>query len=203
MNKTIQTVESVAAGGAFLIEDVYPLVDGGRFPVKRVAGERVDVWADIYRDGHHAVSAALLWRREQDREWQRTPMLHHGHDRWVGAFTPPGPGQYVYAIEAWTDEFATWRHGLAIRQRSGADVTLDAIEGAALLTRAHGADDDAAAIILRQCEDFLQSGEVTPLMADELRDAMADSQSRPDLTRSPSSRWSPIATRHASARGTR
>ncbi|MGV7216117.1 maltotransferase domain-containing protein [Bradyrhizobium sp. UFLA05-112] len=185
MNKTIQTVESVAAGGAFLIEGVYPLVDGGRFPVKRVAGERVDVWADIYRGGHDAVGAALLWRREQDREWQRTPMLHHGNDRWVAAFIPPEPGQYVYAVEAWTDEFATWRHGLALRQRSGADVTLDAIEGAALLTKAHGADDDAAAIILRQCEDFLETGEVTPLMADELRDAMADSQLQLDLTRSP------------------
>ncbi|WFU42967.1 DUF3416 domain-containing protein [Bradyrhizobium sp. CB82] len=185
MNKTIQTVESVATGGAFLIEDVYPLVDGGRFPVKRVAGERVDVWADIYRGGHDSVSAALLWRHEQDREWQRTPMLHHGNDRWVGAFTPPEPGQYVYAIEAWTDEFATWCHGLKLRQRCGADVTLDAIEGAALLTKAHGADDDAAAIILRQCEDFLQTGEVTPLMAEELRNAMADSQARPDLTRSP------------------
>ena len=35
VNKTTQTVESVAAGGAFHIEDVYPLIDGGRFPVKR------------------------------------------------------------------------------------------------------------------------------------------------------------------------
>jgi starch synthase (maltosyl-transferring) len=185
VNKTIQTVESAAASGAFLIEDVYPLVDGGRFPVKRVAGERVEVWADIYRDGNDAVSAALIWRHEHDREWQRTPMFHHGDDRWGGTFTPPEPGHYVYAIEAWTDEFATWRHGLTLRQRSGADVTLDAIEGAALLTKAHGADQDAAAIILRQCEDFLQTGEVGPLMADELKDIMAASQSRPDLARSP------------------
>ena len=40
VNKTTQTVESAAAGGAFHIEDVYPLIDGGRFPVKRIAGER-------------------------------------------------------------------------------------------------------------------------------------------------------------------
>jgi len=49
VNKTTQTVESAAAGGAFYIEDVYPLIDGGRFPVKRIVGERVEVWADIYR----------------------------------------------------------------------------------------------------------------------------------------------------------
>ena len=60
MNKTTQTVESAAAGGAFHIEDVYPLIDGGRFPVKRIVGERVEVWADIYRDGHD-VDRARRW----------------------------------------------------------------------------------------------------------------------------------------------
>jgi starch synthase (maltosyl-transferring) len=184
VNKTIQTVESAATGGAFLIEDVYPLVDGGRFPVKRIAGERVGVWADIYRDGDDVVRAALLWRLERDREWRREPMTPIGDDRWSGSFVPSEPGHYVYAIEAWTDEFATWRHGLQLKQRSGADVTLDAIEGAGLLTKAHGARRDAAAVILRQCEDYLQSGNVAPLLADELQHAMAESQSRRGLTRS-------------------
>src|SRR6266478_3790416 len=36
VNKTTQTVESAAAGGGFHIEDVYPLIDGGRFAVKRI-----------------------------------------------------------------------------------------------------------------------------------------------------------------------
>ena len=71
VNKTIQTVESAAAGGAFLIEDIYPAIDGGRFAVKRIAGERVEVWADVYRDGEAVVSAALLWRPEPDREAAR------------------------------------------------------------------------------------------------------------------------------------
>lgn len=185
MNKTIQTVESAAAGSTFLIEDVYPLIANGRFGVKRIAGEQVEVWADIYRDGNAVVSAALIWRGEQDREWQREPMIHHGNDRWVGSFIPAQPGQYVYAIEAWTDEFATWRHTLTRKQLSGVDITLDAIEGAGLLTKAHGARQDAAAVIVRQCEDYLQTGEVMPLLAAELGEAMAESQSRFDLTRSP------------------
>jgi starch synthase (maltosyl-transferring) len=45
VNRTTQVVESVAGGGAFHIEDVYPIIDGGRFPVKRVVGERIDVSA--------------------------------------------------------------------------------------------------------------------------------------------------------------
>jgi starch synthase (maltosyl-transferring) len=62
VNKTTQTVESAADGGAFHIEDVYPLIDGGRFAVKRIVGERVEVWADIYRDGQDVVTAALAPR---------------------------------------------------------------------------------------------------------------------------------------------
>ena len=136
MNKTTQTVESAAAGGGFHIEDVYPLIDGGRFAVKRIVGERVEVWADIYRDGHDVAAASLVWRREQDREWRREPMVGHGNDRWSGAFVPDAPGRYVYAIEAWTDEFATWRHGFELKQKAGSDLALDAIEGAGLLTKA-------------------------------------------------------------------
>ena len=184
MNKTIQSVESAAAGGAFLIEDVYPAIDGGRFAVKRIAGDPVEVWADIYRDGDAVIRAALIWRREQDRDWQREPMTPQGNDRWCGSFVPSEPGHHVYAIEAWTDEFATWRQGLARKQRSGADIGVDAVEGAGLLTKAHGVQQDAAAVIVRQCEDFLQTGDVRSLLADDLGAAMAQSQERRDLTRS-------------------
>ena len=184
VNKTTQTVESAAAGGAFHIEDVYPLIDGGRFPVKRVVGERVDVWADIYRDGHDVIAAELVWRLERDREWRREPMTFHSNDRWGGSFVPDAPGRYVYAIEAWTDEFASWQHGFELKQKAGADLTLDAIEGAGMLTKAQSGGQAASAIILRQCEDYLQTGDATPLLTAELKDAMAESQLRPDLTRS-------------------
>lgn len=183
MNKTTQTVES--AGSAFYIDDVYPLVDGGRFAVKRIVGDRVDVWADIYRDGQHVVRAALLWRLEGVRDWRREPMTHHSNDRWNGYFVPDAPGHYAYAIEAWTDQFATWRQRFEQRQQSGADVTLDAIEGAGMLSKADGAGNAAAALIVRQCEEFLQTGETAPLLTDELQNAMAESQLRSDLTRSP------------------
>jgi starch synthase (maltosyl-transferring) len=184
VNKTTQTVESAAAGAAFYIEDIYPLVDGGRFLVKRMVGERVEVWADVYRDGHDLIRAALLWRRERDREWRREPMTHHSDDRWSGSFLPDQPGRHVYAIEAWTDEFATWRQNFELKQKAGGDLALDALEGAGMLTKAQAGGPAAAAIILRQCEEFLQTGEAAPLLTDELQDAMAESQLRPDLTRS-------------------
>src|SRR6185437_3165257 len=112
------------------------------------------------------------------------PMTHHGNDRWVGTFTPDEAGRYVYAIEAWTDEFATWKHGFELKQKAGADISLDAIEGAGMLTKAQAGGAAASALIVKQCEQFLQTGEVAPLLADELQQAMAESQPRPDLTRS-------------------
>ena len=111
-------------------------------------------------------------------------MTIHSNDRWGGSFVPDEIGRYVYAIEAWTDEFATWRHGFELKQKAGADLTLDAIEGAGMLTKAQSGGKAAASVILRQCEDYLQTGEVAPLLTAELKDAMAESQVRADLTRS-------------------
>jgi hypothetical protein len=43
-----------------VIENVRPQIEGGRFPIKRAVGEKVTVTADIFSDGHDAVSAMLL-----------------------------------------------------------------------------------------------------------------------------------------------
>lgn len=184
VNRTTQVVDAAALRGAFHIENIYPIVDGGRFAVKRIAGESIEVWADIYRDGHEVIAAAVVWRREQDRTWQRSAMTYDVNDRWTGSFTPDAPGRYFYAIEAWTDEFATWRYGFELKLKAGQDVTLDALEGAGMMTKAQAGGPAAASIILRQCEEYLQTGESEPLLVPELEHAMAESQSRPDLTRS-------------------
>src|SRR4051812_45306790 len=106
------------AAKRFVIEDIYPTVDGGRFPVKRIAGEPIEVWADIFRDGHEVISASLRWRAKGTRVWQRVPMRHHGNDRWSASFTPPRPGLYLYAIEAWTAQFATWRRDFLLKREA-------------------------------------------------------------------------------------
>lgn len=183
VNRPDRSVGNVSRD-VFHIEEIYPSINGGRFAVKRIVGEPIDVWADIFRDGHDVIAADLIWRREPDVEWNRVPMRLHSNDRWTATFTPEHIGRHVYAIEAWTDEFGTWRHGFELKQAAGQDVALDALEGAGLLTKAQAGGPEAAAIILRQCEQFLQTGDTAPLLATELRDAMAESQHRFDVTRS-------------------
>jgi len=172
------------SAGAFHFEDVYPSVDAGRFAVKRVAGEPFDVWADIFRGGHDILVAELLWRPERENEWRRAPMRLHDNDRWHGSFVPTEVGRYVYAIEAWTDAFATWQHGYELKQKAGQDVTADALEGAAMLTRATFGSKKAAAVIVRQCDSYLETGDATALLIPKLTEAMSRSQARPDLSRS-------------------
>ena len=182
MNKTVQTSGGLVTAAAFHVEDIYPSVDGGRFPVKRIVGESVEVWADIFRNGHDVTIAALLWKHDGDEDWQRVPMRHDGNDRWTASFVPHQLGRHHYAIEAWTDEFATWRRDFVRKRDAGVDVTLDALEGASMLTKAQVSKPDAAAVIIQKCEDYLQSGDAEPLLTPLLADAMAESQPRSGLT---------------------
>ena len=45
-----------------VIENLQPLIDGGRYPIKRIVGEDLVVEADIFKDGHDVVAAILKWR---------------------------------------------------------------------------------------------------------------------------------------------
>ena len=42
-----------------VIENVRPQIDCGRFPIKRIIGDRVTVTADIFVDGHDILYAML------------------------------------------------------------------------------------------------------------------------------------------------
>src|SRR5262249_4205847 len=45
-----------------VVENVQPTIDGGRFPIKRTAGESVNVAATIFADGHDVIVAVLRYR---------------------------------------------------------------------------------------------------------------------------------------------
>ncbi len=183
-NLALRPGERGASAGAFHIEDVYPAIECGRYPIKRLAGKPIEVWADIFRSGHDVVVADLIWRKENTSQWQRTRMVLHGNDRWVGRFAPAEPGRYEYAIEAWTDTYATWKHGFELKAKAGQDVTLDALEGAALLAQPISADESTSAFIRGKLDAYLQVGKVDNLLGDELATALTSAQERPDLTRS-------------------
>jgi starch synthase (maltosyl-transferring) len=116
------------------IENVWPMLDCGRYAVKRTLGQRVDVWADIFRDGHDVLRAAVKYRPAGARAWLQVPMEHHEADRWRGVFEPTALGHWQFVIEAWVDRAASWRHELERKVEAGQkELAGELAEGAALL----------------------------------------------------------------------
>ncbi len=169
---------------AFVFEDVYPSIDGGRYAVKRVAGEPVEIWADILRDGHDVIAAALLWRRESESEWRREPMRLHANDRWRGSFTPAETGRHYYLLEAWTDEFATWHRDYQRKQAAAAATDLDALEGAVLITAAQPVHEDDRRVLQAALAEFERSNDGAALLDDDVAAVMARCGPGADAARS-------------------
>jgi starch synthase (maltosyl-transferring) len=118
--------------GSLVIDDVRPRTPQG-FPAKAVVGRSVRVTADVFRDGHDALAARVRWRVSGEKKWSTAPMTHLGNDRWLGVIEPQSLGMHDFAIEAWTDQFATWRHGVEVKLAAGQDIDVELEEGARLL----------------------------------------------------------------------
>jgi len=116
------------------IQEVAPQVDCGRYPVKRTAGDEVEVTARIFRDGHETLGAAVRHRGPDATRWSETPLEPLGNDLWAGSFEVDRPGLWSFRIEAWVDRVASFqdelRRKLAARQ---ADLASELSEGAVLL----------------------------------------------------------------------
>ena len=119
-----------------VIEHVTPSIDGGRFPVKRIVGDRVRVEVDAFADGHDVVIANLLHRPPGEESWLEVSMTGPDNDRWWGEFTVEREGRHRFTVQAWVDRFATWHRDLRRRIEAGQDVTVDLLIGAELVETA-------------------------------------------------------------------
>jgi starch synthase (maltosyl-transferring) len=171
-----------------VVDAVLPAVDGGRFAVKRVAGEPLVVEAHCFADGHDVLRAVLAWRSEEAAAWQEVEMKPLGNDVWRAQFTPEGIGRYRYTVAAWVDAFATWRHDFA-RREDPADQAVAVLAGAYLAeeaaARASGADAQQLQDWAKRLRAAKKPGEIRAAALDE---AMAEIAARhPD--RSLETRW--------------
>ena len=127
-----------------VIEGVYPEIDCGQFPIKRVTGQSVVVEADVFADGHDSISCQVLYRSDTERDWRAQSMRLLENGRWHAEFQVTKLGQYRYTLEGWIDPFKTWRHDLMKRVKVPQDLRIDFLIGADLLEdaagRASGAD---------------------------------------------------------------
>jgi len=118
------------------IRNVRPNVDGGEFPIKRTVGESVAVEADVFADGHDRLEVVLRWRPVSKRKWRERRMRPRPNDVWTAEFRIEDLEPHEYTVEAWIDEFASWRDWLHRKRLAGQEVESELLEGAALVERA-------------------------------------------------------------------
>jgi len=126
------------------IESITPVVDHGRFPVKRVVGDTIDVEADVFMDGHDRLAVALHWRALDEPKWQSVRMRKLPNDRWQASFTAQRVGGHEFQICAWRDEWESYRDELGKKHAAGLDVSLEVEEGRLLVAHALKRANDTA-----------------------------------------------------------
>ncbi len=134
--------------GRIEIDDVQPVVSGGRFPAKAVVGEVVPVRATVWREGHDAVAATLVVRYH-GRSYPRlvdgpirasapaVPIENHEAvaaskkplllamsagrtpDVFHTQFTPDAVGLWTFRVDGWGDPITTWRKAVIAKMDAG------------------------------------------------------------------------------------
>ena len=162
-----------------IIENVYPELDCGRYPVKREVGDSFEVWADLFKEGHDVLAAVLKYREKGASGWSETPMRFHENDRWRGGFTLTKNTRYEYTIEAWMDDFETWRAEIGKKVDAGQNVELELIEGCSIVEGAYSRSQD------KRLKEMLSSidaagyeGRFALLRSNELRGLMREHPDR-------------------------
>ncbi|MFH1778154.1 MAG: alpha-1,4-glucan--maltose-1-phosphate maltosyltransferase [Candidatus Omnitrophota bacterium] len=116
-----------------IIENVKPQIDGGFFPIKRVVDEKVVVEADIFVDGRDEITARLLYRKSDEKDWHQVPMQLVVNDHWQAVFEVRERGIYYYTLQALVDHIGTWRKDLKKKYEAGQEIRVDLLMGIELI----------------------------------------------------------------------
>lgn len=135
-----------------IIENVQPRVDGGLYPAKRSVGERVDVTAAIYGDGHDHIRAEVLYKKAGAKAWNVIELQQSFNDDWQASFYVTEKGTYLFTIQAWIDHLDTWYDGFKKKAHAKVDVQVELMEGA-LMLRTLGETNKELISLARKLED--------------------------------------------------
>ena len=127
--------------GRLGIDDVTPTVGDGHHPSKAVVGEVVPIGATVWREGHDAIAANVVWKKVgSDGPGQHVRMAptRDDVDRFTATVVPDEPGLWTFRVDAWSDPWATWRHAVTVKLNAGQgpdELANDLEVGARLLQR--------------------------------------------------------------------
>jgi starch synthase (maltosyl-transferring) len=171
-----------------IIENVNPEIECGKYPIKRISGEKVKVSADIFADGHNEIKALLLHRKKGSRRWNETPMKHVSNDRWEADFTPEEMGWYEYTFMGWVDHFASWQKGIRLKYEANQEIDVEMKIGAGMMEKARDSAENPEGEKINGWIEFISGTEYNPpaamalVLSDEVTDTMYECADRRDAT---------------------
>lgn len=170
-----------------VVDNLMPQVSAGRYPIKRVIGEKVVVQADVFGDGHDEVRAMLLFRHFRKKKWQETPMKYIGNDRFEASFVPDTAGRYEYTVQGWVDHFLTWQKGLRKKYEAGQDISVELLIGAQLVDEAAARTEGSTSKRLTRLAGTLKNKEdlnasVSQALGQELSELMDEYSDKSQVT---------------------
>ena len=181
--------------GRLGIDDVRPVSGDGTYPSKAVVGEHVPVTATVWREGHDAVSATVVWRGPGERRHRSTPMheQHVGSDLFSAVIIPDAVGSWTFRVDAWSDPWATVNHAIEVKLGAGQDageLANDLEAGARLLDEVAARKDrardkptlDGAATALR-ATNLPLGARTGPALSQDVQQIMRDFPVREVLTK--------------------
>ncbi|PPL16200.1 alpha-1,4-glucan--maltose-1-phosphate maltosyltransferase [Microterricola pindariensis] len=148
--------------GRIPVLDPSPVQPGELWPAKAYVGEVVPFAATAFREGHDLIGVELLLQRPGGAESRHSMReVSPGTDRWQVELVLDAPGAWNYAVRAYADDYATWRHNAAVKIAAGVDEELMLAAGAALLERAAAEPGRAASdleLLQSAAADLLDTG---------------------------------------------
>ena len=175
-----------------VIECVTPELDAGRYPVKRIVGDVVEIGADVLKDGHDVLAAQAVVRAPGGDTATTIPMKYdENRDRWFASFPVDRLGRWHFTVEGWTDVWETWRYGFRKKVDAGVDVRVELMEASqhvkAAARRAKPGPDRARLLdlvkLFDQATDSVGDMEAQQALSPELAALMRQHFAPQDLTR--------------------
>ncbi|EJL02840.1 MULTISPECIES: alpha-1,4-glucan--maltose-1-phosphate maltosyltransferase [Pseudomonas] len=171
------------------IENTMPVIDGGQFAAKAVAGQDVTVTSKVFADGHDKLAVRIRWRALEDEAWNSEVMTDLGNNGWRGQFNVPEQGRYVFCIEAWIDQFASFRYELEKKFGAGVPISLELQEGRNQVQlaaeRSNGELSEHLAALHHELSGLLPTEQVALFLDPRSADLMSQADHRPYLSISP------------------
>jgi starch synthase (maltosyl-transferring) len=171
--------------GRIPILDVQPVVRvaselGASAPAKAVPDERFMVSATVFREGHEMLGTAVVLTDPAGQRQQPMLMreLAEGSDRYGAEVAATSEGLWHFAVEAWGDPVARWRHDAEIKVPIGQDVELMLTEGALLLERGAAQIRPSRTLPAAEARRARTARAALTRAADLLRDAVAPPMDR-------------------------